>query len=69
MKKIDDFINNGFVGNLPIYYNKICVINYNQKKNQFVPCKRTILNKYKINGFIANKSYKHLTKISNKYEY
>lgn len=66
MKNIDDFINNGFREDFPIYYNNISIVDYNLKKNQNISCKRVGLNKYKLNGFIANKCYKFLTKISNR---
>ena len=62
--KIEDLINNGFKQNLPIYYNKVSIIDYNKTENKKTSCKRVQLNKYNSNGFITNKCYKLLTKIS-----
>jgi len=62
--KIEDLINNGFKQNLPVYYNKVSIIDYNKEENKKTSCKHVQLNKYNSNGFIANKCYKPLTKIS-----
>lgn len=62
--EIDEIINKGFNCRFPLYYNKTTIIDYNKNENQVVSSKHVLLNKYNINGFIANKCYKHLMKIS-----
>lgn len=61
---IEELINNGFRPDMPIYYNKVTVIDYNMEVNQTALCKKVLLKKYNLNGYISNKCYKYLTKIS-----
>ena len=63
--KLQELVNNGFKQNLPVYYNKVTILNYNQPENQVLTCKRVSLKKYNLNGYMTYKCYKHLTKISN----
>ena len=63
--KINEIVNSGFKQHLPVYYNKVSIVNYNLPENQIPNCKQVELNKYNSKGFITNKCNKHITRISN----
>ncbi len=62
--KIEELVNNGFIEFLPVYYNKVTVIDYNKTENQIMLHKNVKLEKYNLSRYIVNKCYKHIAKIS-----
>ncbi len=63
--KLEEFVNKGFKQDLPIYLNKVTIINYNQSENQVLSWKSVSLKKYNLMGYQTYKCYKHIMKISN----
>jgi len=61
--KLSELLNAGYHSGLPVYYNHVTIINYNQEQNQLLAAKKAALRKYKLSRFHTMLYYKPVSRM------